>query len=78
VRPGDPVSLQWSSEAGRHYVVVEKRTGGGPVREALAGGSPVDITLRKLGLYQWRVARVDERGLEGIPSEAGYVCVVER
>jgi hypothetical protein len=79
VRRGRPVQLSWTAEAGPHRVTVERRVGGGDrVREELVEASSVSVTLDELGLYRWRVARVDSRGLESPSSVDGYICIVER
>jgi hypothetical protein len=36
------------------------------------------MTIPWLGTYRWRVSSRDERGLEGVPSPFGYICVVEK
>jgi hypothetical protein len=30
------------------------------------------------GTYRWRISSRDAQGLEGRPSEAGVICVVEK
>lgn len=39
------------------------------------GPPPVQVSVPWRGAFRWRVASRDDRGLEGIPSEEGFICV---
>ena len=39
------------------------------------GPPPVRLSLPWRGAFRWRVAARDERGLEGVPSAEGLICV---
>jgi hypothetical protein len=40
--------------------------------------SPARIVIPWPGAFRWRVAAVDARGLEGLPSAVGLIAVAER
>jgi hypothetical protein len=42
------------------------------------GPSPLSLRIPWLGTYRWRVSARDARGIEGLPSRPGYICVVEK
>jgi hypothetical protein len=43
-----------------------------------AGSSPVMLGIPWEGTYRWRVSSRDAQGFEGLPSDDGVVCVVEK
>jgi hypothetical protein len=73
-----PLPLSWTGAGGPYRVTIETRFGGEVVREFAADAPPVSVTLDRPGLYRWRVARVDLRGLEPLSSSDGEICVVPR
>ena len=42
------------------------------------GEPPVRVEIPWLGTFRWRVSARDGQGLESAPSDAGYVCVVDK
>jgi hypothetical protein len=42
------------------------------------GPPPYALVIPWEGTYRWHVSSRDGQGLEGRPSEAGYICVVEK
>jgi hypothetical protein len=39
------------------------------------GPPPASVTIPWSGAFRWRVAARDGRGLEGVPSSDGQICV---
>ena len=39
------------------------------------GPPPYQVKVPWRGAFRWRVASRDERGLEGVPSEEGLICI---
>ena len=50
---------------GADYVLLQRDVGPPPVQLSVPWG----------GAFRWRVASRDERGLEGVPSAEGLICV---
>jgi hypothetical protein len=75
VSPSEPVELSWRGEApayqveilpvGSDYVLVQRDVTAPPTRLAIPWN----------GAFRWRVSSRDARGLEGVPSEDGLICV---
>jgi hypothetical protein len=73
---GEALDLRWEDgdfssfqieilPVGRDFVLYQRDVGPPPVQVSVPWG----------GAFRWRVAARDDRGLEGIPSEAGLICV---
>lgn len=72
---GESLDLVWEADApayqieilpvGSDYVLYQRDVGPPPY--------PVKVPWR--GAFRWRVASRDERGLEGLPSEEGLICI---
>lgn len=72
---GEAVDLEWQADAdtfhievlpvGRDYVLLQRDVGRPPVQVRLPWG----------GAFRWRVASLDDRGLEGVPSAEGLICI---
>jgi len=78
VAQGQEVTLTWKGGAARYHVEISSVAGDEVLLARDVAGSSVPVSLSALGTYRWRVSAVDEEGLEGAPSEAGFVCVVEK
>ena len=71
----EPLDLLWEADApayhveilpvGSDYVLLQQDVGPPPVRLSIPWG----------GAFRWRVASRDDRGLEGVPSVEGLICV---
>jgi hypothetical protein len=75
VSPAEPVELHWQGDApayqiellpvGSEYVLMQ--------RDVTA--SPARLEIPWSGAFRWRVSSRDGRGLEGVPSGDGLICV---
>ena len=73
--PGDTLDLVWEAEApafqieilpvGLDYVLYQRDV----------GPPPYQVKVPWSGAFRWRVASRDERGLEGVPSTEGLICI---
>ena len=77
-KEGEPVSLSWGPSGGRHHVQILGINSDVILIERDVGDSPQSFAIPWLGTFRWRVSTRDEKGLEGLPSAEGLVCVVER
>jgi hypothetical protein len=77
VRKGDPVVLRFDP-SGPAYVQILPLQGGDVLIAREVAGSPVSLGIPWEGTYRWRASIRDARGFEGLPSEDGYICVVEK
>jgi hypothetical protein len=78
VEHGQPVTLAWTGTARRYHVEVSSLSGDEVLLARDVAGTAVPVSLPGLGTFRWRVSAVDEDGLEGAPSDPGFVCVVEK
>ena len=79
VLPGDKVALSWTAAAQRHHVqVLPIDTNDVLIDRDTDAPPPYTIQLPWLGTYRWRVAAMAAGGIEGLPSEEGLICVVEK
>jgi hypothetical protein len=73
---GQPLDLYWEGgdspafqieilPVGHDFVLYQRDVGPPPVQVSVPWG----------GAFRWRVASRDDRGLEGIPSQEGLICV---
>ena len=73
--PGDTLDLVWEADApafqieilpvGLDYVLYQRDV----------GPPPYQVKVPWSGAFRWRVASRDERGLEGVPSPEGLICI---
>lgn len=78
VAPGNPVELSWHSAARTHHLQILGIDSEDALLERDVASSPQSVTIPWVGTFRWRVASRDDRGLEGIPSGEGIICVVEK
>lgn len=78
VPQGRLARLAWTGSARRYRVHVLSLTGDEVVLSREVEGTSVEVPGRWLGTFQWRVASIDDDGLEGVPSPPGLFCVVEK
>lgn len=72
---GEAVSLTWTSKAGAHQLEVLPVGSDVVLIQQDVGAPPWRLTIPWPGAFRWRVAARDERGLEGMPSADGLICV---
>ena len=77
VKPGEPAALSWSSTGARYHLQVLGIDSEEAWLERDVDGSSASVPIPWPGTFRWRVASRDGRGLEGLPSAEGLVCVVE-
>lgn len=77
VAPGDPVLLTWRPQTKAHLQIL-----GIDSEDALidrdVGPPPQAVEIPWVGTFRWRVSTRDDRGLEGVPSGEGVICVVAK
>jgi hypothetical protein len=72
---GEPLDLRWEAGAPRYHLEVLPVGADTVLLERDVGPPPVRLSLPWRGAFRWRVAARDERGLEGVPSAEGLICV---
>jgi hypothetical protein len=77
VRKGEPVSLRFAP-SGPAYVQILPLQGQDVLLAREVAGSPASLGIPWEGTYRWRASVRDAQGFEGLPSEDGLICVVER
>jgi hypothetical protein len=77
VRKGEPVSLRFDP-SGPAYVQILPLQGQEVLIAREVAGSPVTLGIPWEGTYRWRASVRDAQGFEGLPSEDGFICVVDR
>lgn len=75
---GHSITLAWKGAALRYHVEVSSVSGDEPFLSRDVQGRELAVALPVLGTFRWRVAAIDENGTEGLPSTAGFFCVVEK
>jgi hypothetical protein len=78
VEKGRPARLVWAGGPARYHVQVLSLAGDEVLLAREVGAPEIEVPTQAPGTFQWRVAAIDERGLEGRPSAAGLFCVVEK
>jgi len=78
VSNGQPVTLDWSPAAPTSHVQVMPLDSDEVLMERDVGSPPYALVIPWEGTYRWRISSRDAQGLEGRPSEAGVICVVEK
>ncbi len=78
VKKGLDVRLNWSPKGTAHHLQILPIDTSDPLIARDVGPPPYAISIPWLGTYRWRVATRDEKGLEGLPSAFGYICVVDK
>ena len=78
VKKGQSVRLNWSPKGAGHHLQILSIDSSDPLLARDVGPAPYPITIPWLGTYRWRVATLDEKGLEGRSSALGYICVVDK
>ncbi|HUG54690.1 MAG TPA: hypothetical protein VMR21_13870 [Vicinamibacteria bacterium] len=78
VRRGAPLALSWTGPAERYHLEVSSLSGDEVLLAREVTGRAISLPIEWLGTFRWRVSAVGEDGLEGLPSEPGYFCVVEK
>jgi hypothetical protein len=77
VRKGEPVSLSFAP-SGPAYVQILPLNSEEVLIAREVSSSPVMLGIPWEGTYRWRVSSRDAQGFEGLPSDDGVVCVVEK
>ncbi len=75
---GKPILLSWSPSGPANHVRVFGLEPGDLLMARDVAAPPVEIDLPVPGTYRWRVAARTDRGLEGVPSAEGLICVVDK
>ena len=73
--PGETLELQWEAEAPKFQIEVLPVGSDTVLLQRDVGPPPARLALPWSGAFRWRVASRDERGLEGVPSQEGLICV---
>jgi hypothetical protein len=75
---GKPILLSWSPSGPANHVQVLGLEPGDLLIARDVATPPVEVELPASGTYRWRVAARTDRGLEGVPSAEGLICVVDK
>jgi hypothetical protein len=78
VLKGQPATLTWTSRGSSHHVQLLGIGRDEILVDRDVGPAPVPLEIPWLGTFRWRVSSRDPRGLEGLPSKEGVLCVVEK
>jgi hypothetical protein len=78
VAAGEPLSLTWSAAAVASHIQVLPLDSPDVIIGRDVGRPPYALSIPWVGTYRWHVSSRDEQGLEGRPSEEGFICVVEK
>jgi hypothetical protein len=75
VTPGQPVELRWKGDAAGYQVELLPVGSDIVLLQRDVAASPARIEVPWEGAFRWRVSARDGRGLEGMPSEDGFIAV---
>lgn len=78
VEPGAELALHWAPGQPSYHVQVLPVGAETVLIGRDVGAPPARIAIKWPGAFRWRVAAVDARGLEGMPSAVGLIAVDER
>ncbi|HLA76495.1 MAG TPA: hypothetical protein VJU18_02830 [Vicinamibacteria bacterium] len=78
VQKGKPILLSWSPSGPANHIQVYGLEADDLLIARDVPAPPVEIELPLAGTYRWRVVARTDRGLEGVPSTEGLVCVVDK
>lgn len=73
--PGAELDLRWEADAPKFQIEVLPVGSDTVLLQRDVGPPPARLALPWSGAFRWRVASRDARGLEGVPSQAGLICV---
>jgi hypothetical protein len=71
----EPLSLVWEEGASAYHLEVLPVGADYVLLQRDVGPPPVPLRIPWRGAFRWRVAARDDRGVEGVPSAAGLICV---
>jgi hypothetical protein len=77
VEPGRDLRLSWSPSQSANHIQVLPIDSDQVLIDRDVGASPQSVRIPWLGTFRWRVSVSDDRGLEGLPSAEGLICVVD-
>jgi len=75
---GKPIKLSWTPSEGAYRIQVLPIHSDEVLIDKDVAGSPQTVAIPWVGTFRWRISARDDRGLEGVPSGEGLVCVVEK
>ncbi len=75
VTPGEPLDLRWKGDASGYQLELLPMGSDVVLLQRDVAASPARIEVPWEGAFRWRVSARDERGLEGVPSEDGFIAV---
>jgi hypothetical protein len=71
----EPLKLVWEAGAPGYHIEVLPVGADYVLLQRDVGPPPVPLRLPWRGAFRWRVSARDDRGLEGVPSSFGLICV---
>jgi len=77
VKPGEAAALAWTPNGMRYHVQLLAIDSEEPWLERDVDTASLSLAIPWPGTFRWRVSTRDARGLEGLPSAEGLVCVVQ-
>jgi hypothetical protein len=75
VTPGEPLELRWKGTASAYQLELLPVGSDVVLLQRDVAAPPARIEVPWEGAFRWRVSARDERGLEGVPSEDGFIAV---
>jgi len=78
VAPGESLDLRWEGEAPAYLVELLPVGSDIVLLQRDVARPPARIEVPWEGAFRWRVSARDARGLEGVPSEDGFIAVDAR
>jgi hypothetical protein len=77
VGTGKPLAFTWEPAQGPVHFQLLALASEEVLMETDVDASPHSLRIPWTGTFRWRVARRDAHGVEGFPSQVGFVCVVD-
>jgi hypothetical protein len=75
---GQSAELHWTAEGPGYHVSVLALQSDDVLLAREVGEPPLQIEIPWRGTFRWRVSARDAQGLEGPPSDPGYVVIVDK
>jgi hypothetical protein len=72
---GESLELTWEENATAYHIEVLPVGSDVVLLQRDVGPPPAPVAIPWGGSFRWRVSSRDDRGLEGVPSEEGLICV---
>jgi hypothetical protein len=75
---GREIAVRWKGDGAAYHLELLPLDSDEVLIARDVGPPPASLVVPWVGTFRWRVAQRDPRGLEGMPSAAGLICVVDQ